>query len=126
MSQTNKDSLFEYIDYLDLDIQNSSSDNLLWDKDAAELICILRLVYGRYRICCNEQRPDGDDSGSPFSNNSDTIAENHDVKADNISDIFLKYLIILSFGFVAVLLLVIGKKEMHRFQKHKAFDHSTC
>jgi len=29
MSQTNKDSLFEYIDYLDLDIQNSSSDNLL-------------------------------------------------------------------------------------------------
>ena len=73
----------------------------------------------------NDNR-NGDDSGSPFSNNSDTIAENHDVKAGNISDIFLKYLIILSFGFVAVLLLVIGKKEMHCFQKHKAFVRSTC
>jgi hypothetical protein len=64
----------------------------------------------------------GDDSGSPLKNNQDTIAENHDAKADNISDNFLEYLIILSFGFVAVLLVVIGKKEMHRFQTHKALS----
>jgi len=44
-----KMSLYENI----LGIQKGSSDNLLWDRDTAELICIIHLADRRYRICCN-------------------------------------------------------------------------
>jgi hypothetical protein len=30
------------------------------------------------------------------------------------------------FEFVMAVFVVVGQKELHHFQEHKAFDHSTC